>query len=168
MAQLRVGHSVYRIERQRLENPLFLCQNGVSLSTFARRLRWNIRAEGFFGHIVAGCGVCPGPASAAELSVSAHAALAFKTFAVAHPRQVLALMPYIGKPAGAWAGKPAGAWAGKPAGAWAGKPRFEDAAAIDRQIPARKDIPLMAHEQHSQTSQTPLRRAERASTGDGV
>jgi hypothetical protein len=26
----------------------------------------------------------------------------------------------------------------------------------------------MAHEQHSQTSQTPLRRTVRASTGDGV
>lgn len=32
MPQLRVGHSVYRIEGQYLETPLFLRQNGVSLS----------------------------------------------------------------------------------------------------------------------------------------
>ena len=32
MPQLRVGHSVYHIEDQYLETPLFLCQNGVSLS----------------------------------------------------------------------------------------------------------------------------------------
>jgi len=33
MDQLRVGHWVYRIEGQYLENPLFPGQNGVSLST---------------------------------------------------------------------------------------------------------------------------------------
>jgi len=32
MGQLRVGHSVYWIEGQGLEDPLFLCQNGVSMS----------------------------------------------------------------------------------------------------------------------------------------
>jgi len=33
MGQLRVGHSGYRIEGQGLENRLFLCRNGISLST---------------------------------------------------------------------------------------------------------------------------------------
>jgi hypothetical protein len=32
MPQLRVGHWVYRIEGQYLENPLFLRQNALSLS----------------------------------------------------------------------------------------------------------------------------------------
>ena len=147
MGQLRVGHSVYRIEGQRLENPLFLWRNAVLISTAGHRLGWDVCAEGFFGHVVAGCGVGPGSAAAADLPVPAEAALAFKTFAVAHPRQILALMPDIGK----------------PAGAWAGKPRFEDAAAVYGQIPAGKHISLMAHEQHSQTSQTSLRRTVRAS-----
>ena len=114
------------------------------MSTLAHRLGWDVCAEGFFGHIVAGGGVGPGAASAADFSVPAHAALAFEAFAVAHPRQILALMPYIGEP------------------------RFEDAAAVYRQIPAREDISLMANEQHSQTSQTPLGRTVRASAGDGV
>ena len=140
MGQLRMGHSVYRIEGQSLENRLFLCRDGVLLSTAAHDLGRDVCTEGFFGHVIARCGVGPGAASAADLPVPAHAALAFKNFAVAHPRQILALMPYIGK----------------PAGAWAGKPRFEDAAAVYRQIPARKDIPLMAHKQHSQPRQTPL------------
>ena len=33
MGQLRVVHSVYRIEGQHLENPLFLCQDGALLFT---------------------------------------------------------------------------------------------------------------------------------------
>ncbi len=103
-----------------------------------------MRTKRLLGHVVARCGIRPGAASAADLSVPAEAALAFKTFAVAHPRQILALMPYIGKP------------------------RFEDASAVHRQIPARKHISLVAHEQHSQTSQTPLGRTVRASTGDGA
>jgi hypothetical protein len=49
-----------------------------------------------------------------------------------------------------------------------GKLSLEDISAIHRQIAARKDISLVAHKQHSQTSQTPLGRTVRASTGGRV
>ena len=47
MGQLRVGHSVFRIEGQYLENPLFLRQNGVSLSA-AQLSAKMVRCEIFF------------------------------------------------------------------------------------------------------------------------
>jgi len=44
----------------------------------ALRLGWDVCAEGFFCHVVGGCGVGPCSAAAAELFVGASAAFAFE------------------------------------------------------------------------------------------
>lgn len=103
------------------------------MSTFGHRLGWNIRTKRLFGHIVAGCGVGPGPASAAELFVSTEAALAFEAVAITHSCQVLVVAPNIGES------------------------DFEYIPAVYGQIAAGEHIALVPHEQHAQARQASSR-----------
>ena len=98
-----------------------------SLLKTARRFRWNVCTEWLFSHIVASRCVSSGAASAANLPVPADTTLTLKAATVTHPRKVFIIVPYIRKFL------------------------FEHIAAVYRQIPAGKNIPLMACEQHPQT-----------------
>ena len=69
----------------------------VSPSAFAHRPWWDIRAEWLFRHIIARLPVGSGAAAAADLSVSADAALAFEAVGVAHFRRVRVVLPDIGE-----------------------------------------------------------------------
>ena len=91
--------------------------------------RRHIGAEGFFGHIIACCGVSPAPAPAAHLPVAADTALTFQRAGIPHSCEVFTLVPNIHKLL------------------------LEDVAALDGQIAAWKDIPLMPDEEDSKPGQ---------------
>jgi|GEM_PF-5017144 len=120
---------------------------GVRLSTTIDTidgLGWDVSAEGFFGHVVASCGVGPCSAAAAEVSKAAEAALAFEAVGVAHSRQIFAVLPDFGEFG------------------------LEDISAIDGQIPAGEDVALVAYEEDAQSGEAAFRGTVRASAGDGV
>src|SRR3990172_11883413 len=108
-------------------------QSAVWMSTFAHGLGWDVCAEGFFGHVVFGCGVGPCSAASAEVSVSAEAAFAFEAVGVAHSCEVFVVLPDIGEFG------------------------LKDIAAIDGQIPAGEDIALMTHKEHAEAREASFR-----------